>query len=144
MLADALNLAQFRHRREAAAASRVVDRPVRMFVLAVVCAGMVAIAYAVASVPQAPINAWFFVLAALTIASGRFKIKIPGYSATVSVSEVFVFTSILLFGPGPATLVVVVDGLWISLTQTHRRSRCTTRSSRASCRPAWRWPPAIF
>jgi hypothetical protein len=40
----------------------------------------------------------------------------------VSVSEVFVFTSILLFGPGPATLMVVVDGLWISLTQKDRRA----------------------
>ena len=60
------------------------------------------------------------------------SINVPGRPATVSVSEVFVFTSILLFGPAAPTLTVAVDGLWISLTQTHRRSiaRCSTSRNR--------------
>jgi len=60
-------------------------------------------------------------LAVLTVVTGEFKIKVPGQSATVSVSEFFVFTSILLFGPAPATLTVALDGLWSSLTQKNRR-----------------------
>ena len=48
-------------------------------------------------------------------------IKVPGRSATVSVSEVFVFASLLLFGPAPATLTVAFDGLFTSLTQRNRR-----------------------
>jgi putative nucleotidyltransferase with HDIG domain len=46
---------------------------------------------------------------------------VPGRPATVSVSEVFVFASVLLFGAAVPVVTVALDGLWISLTQKHKR-----------------------
>ncbi len=92
-----------------------------MFVVGVVVCGTVSLASAVTALPTAPLNLWILPLVSLTMASSRYSIKVPGHPATVSVSEVFVFTSILLFGPAPATLTVAADGLWISLTQKNQR-----------------------
>ncbi len=91
------------------------------FIAAVSATGAAAVAHSVFLLRPASLNAYAIGLAALTIASGRISIKIPGRPATVSVSEVFVFASILLFGPPVAVLTVAVDGLWISLTQRDRR-----------------------
>ena len=91
-----------------------------VFVLAMVVAGAAALVQATASI-RTPVDPRILVVAAFTLASGRFKIKMPGHPAVVSVSEVFVFASVLLFGPAPATITAAVDGLWASLTQNKRR-----------------------
>jgi len=91
------------------------------FVLAVSAGGLVALARAGEALRLAQVDGWMIALAILTVACSRFAIKVPGRPATVSVSEVFVFASMLLFGPGPATLTVALDGLWISATQKDRR-----------------------
>ena len=54
-------------------------------------------------------------LPALTLISGSITVKIPSLSATLSVSEAFVFTAVLLFGPSAGTVTVALDGLIISL-----------------------------
>src|SRR5581483_272769 len=83
--------------------------------------GAAAVALAIRDLSRQPFSPWIILLALVTIVSGRFRIKVPGHPASVSVSEVFVFASILRFGPGPATLTVAIDGLLISLTQKDRR-----------------------
>jgi putative nucleotidyltransferase with HDIG domain len=105
------------------AGNQTVHAPLRLriFVVVVTGCGTVALARAWAAPLATPLNGWVLVLALLTFASTRFAIKIPGRAAKVSVSEVFVFASILLFGPGPATLTVAADGLWISLRLRNRR-----------------------
>jgi putative nucleotidyltransferase with HDIG domain len=91
------------------------------FIVAVVASGAAVIVHSATLIHIASLNAYAILLATLTIASGRFAIKVPGRPATVSVSEVFVFASILLFGPAVPVLTVAVDGLWISANQRHRR-----------------------
>lgn len=44
-----------------------------------------------------PVEWWMF--AALTFISGRITLNVPGVEATFTVSEVFAFASVLLFGP---------------------------------------------
>ncbi|HVZ24176.1 MAG TPA: hypothetical protein VG871_24055, partial [Vicinamibacterales bacterium] len=60
----------------------------------------------------------WFVLAALTLFTGSFTVKLPSLPARVSVSEAFVFTSVFLFGPAAGTVTVVLDSLvasfWLS------------------------------
>jgi len=99
------------------------DRPlaVMAFVAAVLATGGVVIVHSAISLRASEINVYVIALAVLTIASSRFAIEVPGRPATVSVSEVFVFSSILLFGPAVPVLTVALDGLWISLTQRDRR-----------------------
>ncbi len=94
-----------------------------LFVAAVAAAGGVILVRAALALPAALDAGWGWcaVLALATIVAGQVKINVPGQPATVSVSEFFVFTMVLLFGPAPAVLAVAVDGLWTSLTQQDRR-----------------------
>jgi putative nucleotidyltransferase with HDIG domain len=98
-----------------------MPRPLTAFVAAIVLAGCAVILHSAAAVRHVPLNGYVALLAVLTIASGRFAIKVPGRPATVSVSEVFVFATVLLFGPAAATLIVALDGACMSATQQDRR-----------------------
>ena len=60
------------------------------------------------------------ILAVLTLASGSATVRIPGLPATFSVSETFVFTAVLLFGPAVGTIIVALDALIISFW-AHRK-----------------------
>ena len=55
-------------------------------------------------------NDWM-VLAALTLLTGSFTVKIPGLLARISVSDAFVFASVLAFGPSVATVIVAIDSI---------------------------------
>ena len=87
----------------------------------VVALGAAAIARSAVVIVDAPISGYAVLLVLLIIVAGRYRIKMPGYSATVSVSELFVFLSLLLFGPALATLAVAADGIITSLRQSTRR-----------------------
>jgi putative nucleotidyltransferase with HDIG domain len=92
-----------------------------MYVGAVSLVGAVLLANALAEVPHVTLTPWLAVLSALTVVSSRFRIKVPGHPASVSVPEVFIFGSILLYGPVPAMLIGAADGLLISRRQKHPR-----------------------
>jgi putative nucleotidyltransferase with HDIG domain len=59
-------------------------------------------------------NEWLL-LAALTTLTGTFTVPVPTVSARLSVSDAFVFASVLLFGPETATVIVALDILVITL-----------------------------
>jgi putative nucleotidyltransferase with HDIG domain len=59
-------------------------------------------------------NEWI-VLAALTLLTGSFTVKIPGLLARISVSDAFVFTSVLAFGPSVAAVIVAIDSIVATL-----------------------------
>ena len=83
--------------------------------------GLAAIAHSLLSIFIHPIgNQWLF-LAALTIVSGSATVRLPKIPATISVSETFVFTSILLFGVAAGTLTVALDSLVISFWNLRKR-----------------------
>jgi diguanylate cyclase (GGDEF)-like protein/putative nucleotidyltransferase with HDIG domain len=62
-------------------------------------------------------NEWF-ILAALTLISGSATVRLPSSYASSSISETFVFTAVLLYGPAAGTVIVALDGLvgsfWLS------------------------------
>jgi diguanylate cyclase (GGDEF)-like protein/putative nucleotidyltransferase with HDIG domain len=60
-------------------------------------------------------------LAALTLVSGSATVTLPTVGASISVSETFVFASVLLFGPSAGTITVALDGLVISFWMAKRR-----------------------
>jgi putative nucleotidyltransferase with HDIG domain len=102
-------------------ASRLnISRSTKLFVAATVAAGSLALADALCRVYQAPPSSDWLVLAGLTLLSGFFTIKVPSVSATISVSETFVFTSVLLFGTPAATVTVAIEALVMS-SWRHRR-----------------------
>lgn len=93
----------------------------RLFVGVIVACGFIAIAHSVYALRYSPVTSQWFVLAALTLLSGSITIKLPGIDASISVSETFVFTSVLLFGTAAGTITVTLDGLIISLWLWRKR-----------------------
>jgi putative nucleotidyltransferase with HDIG domain len=55
----------------------------------------------------------------LTFASGVFTLKIPSIDALLSVSEIFAFSCVLLYGPELGALTVTIDALLLSLRRKH-------------------------
>jgi len=109
-------------------ASNSLTRRGRLYVYGVIAIGAAVLTVAVVDLPKGP-NGYlldWLILAALTAISGSATIKLPSVPASLSVSETFVFTSVILFGPAAGTLTVALDGLIISLwlskhrKETHR------------------------
>src|SRR5918995_2150380 len=92
-----------------------LDLGAQAFISAIVVAGFLVIAHSVIALRSTTVTSQWFVLAALTLLSGSITIKLPGIDASISVSETFVFTSVLLFGTAAGTITVTLDGLIISL-----------------------------
>lgn len=98
-----------------------LDSSAQVFLGAIVSAGFLVIGHSVYALGATPVTSQWFVLAALTLLSGSKTIKLPGIDASISVSETFVFTSVLLFGTAAGTLTVTLDGLIISLWLWRKR-----------------------
>lgn len=90
------------------------------FVSVVVIAGSFALLHSLFQIYWVPPPSGWLLLAALTLLSGSFTIKVPSVPATISVSETFVFASVLLFGTPAATITVALDAV-IMTSWRHRR-----------------------
>src|SRR4051795_12917672 len=92
----------------------------RVYVASVVGLGGSTIVYSAYQLHARPIGWNWFILALLTLLSGSATVKLPSVPATISISETFVFTAVLLFGPAAGTLTVTLDVLAISLWLARR------------------------
>src|SRR6266542_875681 len=97
-----------------------LSRWARVYVGTIAALGVCAIAQSVYAIYAVPIGWSWFILAILTLISGSATVKLPSVPATISISETFVFTSVLLFGPAAGTLTVTLDVLAISWWLTRR------------------------
>lgn len=86
----------------------------RAFITIVVAVGLSVVIRSIYDVAQRPILSDWLLLAGLTVLTGSFSIKVPSISARFSVSEAFVITAVILFGPAVATLIVVLDSLVVT------------------------------
>lgn len=69
----------------------------------------------------------WLVLIALTIVTSSVTVKVPAVAATLSVSEAFVFASVMLFGWPAGTVVASLDGLVISFWLHKRKPQPSYR-----------------
>jgi len=91
-------------------------RPVvQAYVSAVVAVGVLVLGLSVHSLTVAPIGSEWLILAGLTVLTGSFSVKVPSINAYISVSEAFVFASVLLFGAEAGTVTVLLECLVIVL-----------------------------
>ncbi len=67
-------------------------------------------------------------LAALTLLTGSFTVKVPGLIARLSVSDAFVFASVLAYNPAVATVIVTVDSV-VATFWMQREFRSVFRST---------------
>lgn len=93
----------------------------RVYILGVSAIGLTVAAYSLAQVIVQQVNVQWLILAALTLLTGSFTVRIPRITARLSVSDTFVFACTLLFGPAAGTVTVVLEALVISLRSTHFR-----------------------
>jgi putative nucleotidyltransferase with HDIG domain len=93
---------------------RDLPNATRTYVAVVVATGSVVVVQSFVQLYLHNTGWTWTILALLTLVSGSATVNLPSLPATVSVSETFVFTSVLLFGPAAGTLTVALDALVIS------------------------------
>ena len=100
---------------------RLLPQRGQLFVAVVALAGTAVIAHSISEVWRESLGPRWLILAVLTLLSGSATVKLPSVPATISISETFVFTSVLLYGPSAGTTIVALDGLIISSWFARRR-----------------------
>src|ERR1051326_1110636 len=85
----------------------------RAYILSVVTVGIAIIAASIRHLYAEPIGSEWLLLAVLTLLTGSFTIRVPSTNATLSVSETFVFASVLMFGPAAGAMTVLLECLVI-------------------------------
>src|SRR5262245_38169740 len=93
----------------------------RVYLAVVISSGLLALGMCLLDVQVHPLPVQWYLLAALTLVSGSATVNLPTVGASISVSETFVFASVLLFGPSAGTITVALDGLVISFWMAKRR-----------------------
>jgi putative nucleotidyltransferase with HDIG domain len=83
----------------------------RAYVVAVGLGGTALFAYSAAVLARRGVSVELAVFATLTLASGRFTLKIPSINSMLSISEMFGFSCVLLFGPEAAAVTLALDSL---------------------------------
>lgn len=93
----------------------------RAYVAAVALVGGSILAESIYELTATAVDSRWFVLVALTLLTGSITVKIPSVAATLSVSEAFVFSAFILFGPAAGIVIASLDGLVISLWLQKRK-----------------------
>jgi diguanylate cyclase (GGDEF)-like protein/putative nucleotidyltransferase with HDIG domain len=111
----------------------------RIYVPAVIATGVIVVSSCVYQLYRGPVPQQWFLLAALTLVSGSATVRLPSSYASISISEVFVFIAMLLYGPSAGTVIVALDGLVISfwLAKRHREPHRAFFNMSAPAISAW-------
>ncbi len=91
-----------------------LPRSHRAYLATVIVAGAYSVVSSLNALVSGEIPSSWLILAALTVVSGSAPIRLYSIPVALSVSETFVFTSVILFGPAAGTLTVVLDAAVIS------------------------------
>ncbi|MGE4084785.1 MAG: HD domain-containing phosphohydrolase [Vicinamibacterales bacterium] len=93
------------------------------FVAAVTVVGLFVITQSVAQLGEVPRMPEWLLLGILAVACGSFVLSVPGVPVHASISDTFLFTSVMLFGPAPATAAIAIDGFLLSWRRGHPTER---------------------
>src|SRR3954471_17954878 len=103
-----------------------LSRSGAIYVYSVIAVGLTVVFFSVHDLagqalhPKPGFYQWYM-LAALTLLSASVTIKLPSVPATISISETFVFTAVLIFGPSAGAVIVALDGFLISIWPNRRK-----------------------
>src|SRR5687767_2210688 len=92
-----------------------LERAGRAYFRLIPLAGVCVLGWALLDLFLTPPSSAWLALAALTVLTGSFTVKIPGLVARLSVSEPFVFAATLWFGPSVGAVTAALDALIMSL-----------------------------
>jgi putative nucleotidyltransferase with HDIG domain len=97
-----------------------LSRTNRGYIASVVIAGAATVGVSLFEFIQGRIPDEWLILASLTLISGSAPIRLHSIPVALSVSETFVFSSVILFGPAAGTLTVALDAAVISFWSFRR------------------------
>jgi putative nucleotidyltransferase with HDIG domain len=92
-----------------------MSRRGRFYVWAVIVVGFACTGEALRGLFNEPPTRQWLVVALLTIISGSATVRLPSLPIRISVSETFLFTAVLLFGPAVGVATVLLDSLVIAV-----------------------------
>jgi signal transduction histidine kinase/ActR/RegA family two-component response regulator len=96
----------------------------KTYMLAIISVALVALTYSITHLPLAKIDLRFLALTILTIAvSSRLTVRIPRISGHISVSDTFLFLTILLYGGEAAVLLAAAEALCSSMRFSRKSIR---------------------
>ena len=104
-----------------------LTRRAQAFVVAVVALGSAILAAALHALLITGSTSTWMLLVAIAAVTGSCMIKLPRIETRFSLSDVLVFTSVLLLGPACAVVVASVDALAASLRFNHRDALYASR-----------------
>jgi putative nucleotidyltransferase with HDIG domain len=97
-----------------------------VYLSAVVGAGVCALVISMRAMAATPPDLQWIMLAVLTIVSGQLMLRMPVAPVSFSISEIFTFTTALMFGPYAGAIVVAIEAAVLS-TQLVDDKRSMTR-----------------
>jgi putative nucleotidyltransferase with HDIG domain len=89
-------------------------------VWSVILTGALAVAHAGLEVVRDFPGIEWLVVAGLTLISGTATIRLPNVQAEISISETFLFSAVLIFGPSAGVITVLLDAAIINLKMASR------------------------
>ena len=99
---------------------------IQIYLRCVIAAGVGVLAISIRSMLVAPPDLRWTALAVLTVASSKLMMRMPVAPVSFSISEIFTFTTALMFGPAAGAVVVAVEAAVLS-TQLVQDKRSLTR-----------------
>jgi len=100
---------------------RSLSARARSYVASVTLLGGTALLVALGQLLEERVDLGWFVLVGLTVLISSITVKVPSVAATLSVSEAFVFSSVILYGWAAGVVLASVDGLVVSYWLQHRK-----------------------
>ena len=97
-----------------------MDFRCRLYVWSVILAGALAVTHAGLEVVRDFPGIEWLVVAGLTLVSGTATIRLPNVQAEISISETFLFSAVLIFGPSAGVITVLLDAAIINLKMASR------------------------
>jgi putative nucleotidyltransferase with HDIG domain len=104
--------------------TRRLPAPVDAYAWIIAATGAILCGVCAVGLQSTPYAREWAILGVLALVASRFPLRIPGNNAWFSISDTFFMASALLFGPGPATIVVALDSMamtWAFRTNRLRR-----------------------
>ncbi|CAN5284282.1 hypothetical protein BH18ACI2_BH18ACI2_29980 [soil metagenome] len=87
------------------------QRLAKPFMLLIIGSGAVVCLYAAINLPLAQLDALFLLLATATVAiTSRISVRVPGVNGRITISETFIFLTMLLYDGEAAILLAAADG----------------------------------
>ncbi|HEX8422550.1 MAG TPA: ATP-binding protein [Pyrinomonadaceae bacterium] len=86
------------------------QRFAKPFMCSIIAVGALLCLYSIYRLPLASLDLLFLLLAFATIITSHITVPMPGVNGRITVSETFIFLTMLLYGGPPAILLAAVDG----------------------------------